>query len=413
MDNVTHALVGVLLAEATVQLVARRRPASAPTERATSPGFRRVALAVGLVTAELPDIDVVYAGPIIEMNGLGYMLHHRGHTHTVLFALVAALLAWGVALLLRRGRASPGERRGLGALAAAGTLSHLGLDWTNSYGVHPFWPVDGRWYYGDAIFIVEPWLWLALLPPLLFLARGWLGRVLLGVLLVGILVAAWRFPQVERGVALALTIGAVAWLAAARFTSPARRVALGVVAFTVVELVFFHGAGRARSAVLLTGDTSTFDTFADVVVTPAPGNPFCYDVLTVEADGTRYRASTARVAPFRARRAASCPASVRGGRDALAPASRPATDLVHWEREWSAPQAELVALAAGNCEVAAALRFIRVPIWRRDADGTIALSDLRYAGAGFTDVRTPARPAECPTGVPGWEPPRADVLGEL
>ena len=408
MDNVTHALAGVLLAEATVQLVARRSGA------APSPGFRRAALALGLVTAELPDVDIVYSGPIIDLNGLGYMLHHRGHTHTVLFALVAALLAWGATLLLRRGRASPAERWGLGALALAGTLSHVWLDWTNSYGVHPFWPVDGRWYYGDAVFIVEPWLWIAMLAPLLFLARGWLGRTLLGLLLGGILVAAWRFPQVEREVALALTIGAALWLVASRLAPPSRRVALGVAAFAVVEVVFFYGSGQARSRVLLTGDTSTFDTFADIVVTPAPGNPFCYDVLTVEADGTRYRVSTARVAPFpRVRTAASCPSSIRGGREAMAPASRAPTDMVHWEREWSAPQEELVALATTNCEVAAALRFIRVPVWRREPDGTIALTDLRYAGAGFTDVTTPARPAACPDGVPGWEPPRSDVLGEL
>ena len=41
-------------------------------------------------------------------------------------------------------------------------LGHLVLDSWNSYGVHPFYPFDMRWYYGDAMFIVEPWLWLFL-----------------------------------------------------------------------------------------------------------------------------------------------------------------------------------------------------------------------------------------------------------
>ena len=34
-----------------------------------------------------------------------------------------------------------------------GTLLHLGMDFLNSYGVHPFWPIQNRWVYGDSVFI--------------------------------------------------------------------------------------------------------------------------------------------------------------------------------------------------------------------------------------------------------------------
>ncbi|WP_370466973.1 metal-dependent hydrolase, partial [Salmonella enterica] len=53
------------------------------------------------------------------------------------------------------------DRMQLAAIACLATLLHIALDFTNSYGVHPFWPFDNRWYYGDAVFIVEPLFWAA------------------------------------------------------------------------------------------------------------------------------------------------------------------------------------------------------------------------------------------------------------
>ena len=50
----------------------------------------------------------------------------------------------------------------LTALLAA--LSHLLLDWTNNYGLRPFFPFNPRWYAGSFVFIAEPVLWALLLP---------------------------------------------------------------------------------------------------------------------------------------------------------------------------------------------------------------------------------------------------------
>jgi inner membrane protein len=41
-------------------------------------------------------------------------------------------------------------------------LSHILLDFTNNYGVRPFWPFWEKWYSWDIVFIVEPLLWIAL-----------------------------------------------------------------------------------------------------------------------------------------------------------------------------------------------------------------------------------------------------------
>jgi inner membrane protein len=409
MDNVTHALAGCLIAAAAVALVARRQGEPA------SPGFTRAATILGVVAAELPDADLVYSGSVLGMGKLGYLLHHRGHTHTLLFALLGAALAWGVVLMLRRGARAPAERWALLGIALAGTLSHIALDYTNSYGVHPFWPVGSSWYYGDAVFIIEPWLWIAALPPLLLVHRGRAMRLALGLALAAILGAAWYVDMVGRDVALALTVATVLWGAVVLRARPGRRVACGLAAWAVVELTFFAGSHAARDAV---HSAAAPAMLRDVVLTPAVGDPGCFRALVVEVDGATYRVTEAAVAPFPALRAVErCPGAAADagddGSDGTRQSARRTTAGVRWGGEWSAPRAELVALARTNCEVAAALRFIRVPAWRRTADGGVRLSDLRFGdGGGFASIATPARPARCPGPVPGWTPPRSDLLGE-
>ena len=42
------------------------------------------------------------------------------------------------------------------------TATHPILDWTNSYGVRFFLPWSSKWFYGDLVYIVDPYLWLIL-----------------------------------------------------------------------------------------------------------------------------------------------------------------------------------------------------------------------------------------------------------
>src|ERR671919_620239 len=49
-----------------------------------------------------------------------------------------------------------------GAETAVAVLSHPLLDWLNTYGMRWLMPFRGVWSYGDTLFIVDPWLWLAL-----------------------------------------------------------------------------------------------------------------------------------------------------------------------------------------------------------------------------------------------------------
>jgi inner membrane protein len=47
-------------------------------------------------------------------------------------------------------------------LSYLGVLLHVFMDYTNSYGVRLLMPFSERWFYGDALYIVDPWLYLSL-----------------------------------------------------------------------------------------------------------------------------------------------------------------------------------------------------------------------------------------------------------
>jgi inner membrane protein len=125
-------------------------------------GFnRKTALATATMTlaAEAPDVDI-----LSRLRGPAFGLaHHRGFTHSFLgLVLVSASVVGFMYLVWRlRGRKTKDPnlppRWGLLFLFAyiAG-LSHILLDFTNNYGVRPFWPFSERWYSWDIVFVVEP-----------------------------------------------------------------------------------------------------------------------------------------------------------------------------------------------------------------------------------------------------------------
>jgi len=157
LEPVTHFLAGACLGRAGLN--------------------RKTALATLTLTlaAEAPDLDVLssFGGP-----AFGFA-HHRGFTHSFLgVPLDAAVVTGFVYLVWRlRGRKLKNPnlppRWGLLFLyACLAGLSHILLDFTNNYGVRPFWPFSERWYSWDIVFIFEPimftCLMLGLIVPALF-----------------------------------------------------------------------------------------------------------------------------------------------------------------------------------------------------------------------------------------------------
>jgi inner membrane protein len=149
VDNLCHTLAGAVLANAGLKKQTPR------------------ALSTLVLASNLPDIDVlVFATDTLPMA------FRRGWTHGVLaqVLLPAAFAAVMYALDGIRPRATRANLKGLLLLSYVGTWLHIFMDWLNSYGVRLLMPFSERWFYGDALFIVEPLLYVV------FAGALYLGR---------------------------------------------------------------------------------------------------------------------------------------------------------------------------------------------------------------------------------------------
>lgn len=391
--------------------------------REARPELRRAAYLLSALANNLPDIDGIYASWLTGPAPIGYLVHHRGHTHTLLFAALGAPLLYWLALRLYRRKKvefSRSESRVLLGLTLAGPLLHLLMDFGNNYGVHPFWPVSGEWFYGDTIFIIEP-LWLVLLIPILAhrLERRWL-KVLLWGLLGLLLVLCWFVPFVPTAVRFTLLGLTALGFALTRWASRSLQLGFAVIGCVAVALVFRVGSARAKQAAR-DATTSAFPALElyDVVASPMPGNPTCWEALLVGEQSGLYRVLRAKVA--------LAPLSLDGcaaGQDIDSTAKvkrldRPDRLGVRFQTEFSAQVEDVIALRERDCRFRALLHFTRVP-YAQPTPGAppfpqqFQAGDLRYDRApdqDFPDIALSLdSPWECPRFVPGWHPPREDIF---
>lgn len=148
MDNLTHSLVGVLIARAVPAVSVPR------------------AVALCAIAANIPDIDIVSM-----YDPAAYLVYHRHITHAVVaIPFMAALAVCFVNVWGRR--ASGAELGRQWALASVAVASHVALDLTNSYGMRLWLPFSAEWSSWDLFFIIDPLIW-AMLAAAVFWPRGW------------------------------------------------------------------------------------------------------------------------------------------------------------------------------------------------------------------------------------------------
>ncbi|HET9468268.1 MAG TPA: metal-dependent hydrolase, partial [Vicinamibacterales bacterium] len=242
---------------------------------------RPLLVGAGVIAANFPDIDVAYS--IITPAPVGYLLHHRGHTHTI-----AGLVLLGLALVgtywfarsVRKMRVSELLRFWL--LIAAALASHLALDALNNYGVHPYYPGDNRWRYGDALFIFEPWLWVILGVAVAWNGRTRATRLAAAVpLLIGLgAIASTGIVPLESAAALAIVGGVFAWMS--RGLSPPVRAA---AAFALCGLMIAGLIGTSRIARRAVADALAPEVqgpLVDLALTPNPSSPLCWGAIAIE-----------------------------------------------------------------------------------------------------------------------------------
>lgn len=197
MDNLTHTLAGIALAD-----VFHRKK------------WGRGSLALVAAAANAPDLDAV----LYAFGGRdAYVFEHRGPSHGLLGVVVVTLLFAAVARFAWRGNRPP--LHALISMAFVGVLSHIALDVPTAWGTCVASPISTARVAFDWIFIIDVVVWAALALPLFLKWRQWDPRraSALGLLLLGIYLAfaAIVHEVVKANVARQadeLAPGRIAWL---------------------------------------------------------------------------------------------------------------------------------------------------------------------------------------------------------
>ena len=306
MDPLCHSLVGLTMGQAGLR---RRTPLALPTL---------------VLAANAPDIDVV-----TMFTTDVWMYYRRGWTHgpvamaVLPIALTGLMMAWDGLVRRRLAPSAPPARPGvLLGLALLATLSHPLLDYMNSFGIRLLMPFSGRWFYGDALYIVDPWLY--------------------AILGAGALLAFVRWRRPDGGAAAARTA----------------RVALALAAAYVMAM---FGSGLWARQAVQAGLDRAGQQAATFMVTPVIGNPFRREVII--ALGDRYEKGFVDFSP--------------------APHFRPAGYGVDTHAD--DPMAREAALSRVGRQYLSWARFPFFVIERTQSPPRVQLNDARYSGPMGTD----------------------------
>ena len=279
MDPITHTLLGAALAQT-------------PLRQKTA--YASAALIIG---ANLPDID----GLAMLADSDTALLLRRGWTHGIAAILLLPLVLTGLLVLWNRFtkhtsrvESPPLDIRALLGLSYLAMATHPSLDWLNNYGMRWLMPFDGNWFYGDAVFIVDPWIWL-LLGGSVFLSHsrrwwdicGWATFALFA----GLLMISSVPGLIPAKILWLASLGAIILLRLRRVdldTTASYRLAIGAVTATAVYIGAMLATSQYASYAVAKALASRGLRVEKLMVGPTPVTPFVRDVVAQTPDGYRY-----------------------------------------------------------------------------------------------------------------------------
>lgn len=302
MDPVAHTLVGAVLAETGLKRVSR------------------YATATLLIGVNLPDIDGIAAFWGRDVS----LFFRRGWSHGIVALIVLPLLLAGMIWLWNRWRHHDAEDSQLFRpwwillLSFLAVWSHPLLDWMNTYGVRLLMPFDGRWFYGDTLFIIDPWIWLVLAAGILLSRQKHKAELVFWSVLA--VVSSWLIlntEQVHLAVQVVWVIGLVLIVIMRRNRSgesPAPIYARVSTAMLVIYIGTVYGVARITENLM----AERYGEPLQSQVNPLPGLPFSHRTILVYdeyyriigAEGREYE--VAREAPNEIVRTAMQSESIRG-----------------------------------------------------------------------------------------------------
>lgn len=392
MDNVTHSLAGVMMGRL---LRDKNKKASS---KLSVVGF------VAILASNLPDFDSFFL-PLLGPERVNYLLHHRGYTHVLLFLPFVAL----VSVLLTALIYGKGVLRSKVVFFAAllGVGFHIGMDYWNEYGVHPFWPFSKSWIYGDFIFIVEPLLWFSVLPWLMRTSPvAWGRRIfkILYFLMCGLIALAYARGYVNQVNLITLII----FGNASFFLIKTQKQALSTLA---VCLVLFLGFSRwTKTYVQSLWLTEFKEPPKALAVSPLPGGLICWKVVAATVSNGQYiaRRGSLSLIPSWVDPKSCAMRFLKEATVDFQPVlnfeeiAETAKSTLYWQGEFRA-STKAMNDAFSSCTAQAALRFYRMPFFVKKEDHLV-IGDLRYdfeKQLGFSELLIQSD-TSCPKAVPSW-----------
>jgi inner membrane protein len=376
MDTLTHSLVGLTVSKAGLEKLS---PATSIT---------------CVLAANAPDVDFITG---IFGDRWTLLHYHRGITHsilgTLLLSLLIATLFWLGDCIISSWRRQSRTIRFHGLLLASLIVgaTHPLMDWTNNYGVRPLLPWSGQWFYGDLVFIIDPFLWTVLGATAFLLTSRSKLQLRLWSVLAATLALLMVYAGVLRGVldhpVIVLTIWfsvLIAVVICRKSGYPqlrVRKVALVGLALVLTywaALAFLHSRAldraRAEAAILA---ASRGEKITKLAAMPTLSNPMHW-LCVVESDGSLYRFELFLLD--------------RSGRP-------------HNITRFAKPdvaEVKIIELAERDRRAQILLGFARFPIWRvvdHDCltETLVQLADLRYTEPGRSRGSFSVElPVECP-----------------
>jgi inner membrane protein len=378
MDNLTHSLVGLSLSKAGLERV--------------SP----YATTVCLLSANAADADFV---ALFFGDRWTLLHHHRGITHSIIGTIAIGLVVPLVVAVIERTvarvrRRAPTIRlRGLMVASLIAAATHPLMDWTNNYGLRPLLPWSGRWFYGDLVYIIDPYIWLVLGGTVFLLTRKGRSRMFAWAVLAAITTTLVLIASSRGADASALRFLRVIWIAGViavvvvRSTGLYRRLnhraALAALALVLVYWAGLAVAHRAAYAAALAKANqlanSRGESIIKVASMPEIATPFTWQSVA-ETDRAIYRYPTAIASADRV-------SDLSGVRRFDKPIGR---------------AAELVSIAERDRRAQEFLLFARFPIAVPDSSDCIGqalvqFADIRYTEPGATRGTFSVNvPVDCP-----------------
>jgi inner membrane protein len=286
MDNLTHSLVGLAAAKAGLERLSPR------------------VTALCVLAANAPDSDILV---LFFRDRWAFLQQHRGISHSIIgtlfLALLVPLLFYAGELLFSRLRHRAPQIRLKGLLLASliVTITHPLLDWTNNYGIRFLLPWKATWFYGDLVFVVDPFIWLILGGSCFLLTSkttlqkllwAFLGLVLSLLVVVGPRSAGLTNPTLVRAVwlgALGCFVVLLLLRTGARFGSKLALVSFALLGFYSGGLAVLHARavkqGNEQAALLA---ETKGETISRLVAMPTLADPLGWDCV-FETNRATYR----------------------------------------------------------------------------------------------------------------------------